>query len=140
MIVVIDTNALLPTLCTTHPFHVIFQAWARGEFAWALTTEAMLEYEEIARPRLGDLRWNHFTRILERVGRRHKNVIHIAPTFRFRTITHDADDDKFADCAITAEADYIITEDRHFQALIGSGYKPRPITPEEFLRRHLSGS
>lgn len=46
---------------------------------------------------------------------------------------------KFSDCAITAEADYIVTEDRHFQALIGSGYKPQPITPAEFIQRHLFG-
>lgn len=47
-------------------------------------------------------------------------------------------DDAFVDCAIVAEADLIITEDRHFETLRGSGYKPQPITPSEFIQRHLS--
>ena len=47
---------------------------------------------------------------------------------------------KFADCAIAAEADFIITADSDFNAMRGSGYKPQPITPEEFIRLHLSGA
>ena len=63
----------------------------------------------------------------------------VSPSFRFHLITGDADDDKFADCAIAAGADFIITEDHHFEAMRGSGYKPQPVTPEEFIRLHLGG-
>ena len=35
--------------------------------------------------------------------------------------------------------DYNITEDQHFAVMRGSGYQPQPVTPEEFIRRHLSG-
>ena len=73
------------------------------------------------------------------IDRLHSNVRRIGPSYRFHTITGDTDDDAFADCAIAAEADWIITADQHFAALIGSGYKPQPVTPEEFLRRHLGG-
>ena len=62
----------------------------------------------------------------------------MSPSFFFRTISADRDDDKFADCAIAANADYIITSDKHFAPLIGSGYKPQSITPEEFISRHLT--
>lgn len=61
----------------------------------------------------------------------------MSPSFFFRTISADRGDDKFADCAIAADADYIITNDKHFAPLIGSGYKPQPITPEEFIVRFL---
>lgn len=47
------------------------------------------------------------------------------------------DDNKFVDCAIAAQADYIITADHHLAALNGSGYKPRPISPQEFIQAHL---
>ncbi len=30
------------------------------------------------------------------------------------------------------------TSDRHFGALIGSGYKAQPIPPEEFIRAYLT--
>ena len=55
----------------------------------------------------------------------------------FNLITADPDDNKFADCAIAAEADFIITADQHFEVMRGSGYKPQPVTPEEFIRLHL---
>lgn len=61
-----------------------------------------------------------------------RTIREVLPSFRFRTITGDADDDAFADCAIVADADFIITGDRHFDAMRGSGYKPRP-------RRNSSG-
>ena len=67
-------------------------------------------------------------------------VRHFTPQFHFRIITADPDDDIFADCAIAADAEYIITEDRHFKALRNAGYKPQPITPEEFIRQFLSPS
>ena len=69
----------------------------------------------------------------------HGTIREVAPSYRFRAITGDADDDAFADCAIVADADYIITEDHHFDAMRGSGYQPQPVTPEEFIRRHLQG-
>ena len=41
MIVVIDTNALVPMLGTTHPFHEILRMWMRGEFALAALLPAL---------------------------------------------------------------------------------------------------
>ena len=43
MIVVIDTNALLPMLGASHPFHEILRMWMRGGFVLALGTEILLE-------------------------------------------------------------------------------------------------
>ena len=43
----------------------------------------------------------------------------------------------FADGAIAAEADFIVTSGHHFDTMIGSGYKPEPISPEQFITRHL---
>ena len=50
----------------------------------------------------------------------------------------DPDDNKFADCAIATHADYVITQDRHFSTMANAGYKPQPITPEEFIRSYLN--
>jgi len=112
----------------------------RRPFAWAVSTGILLEYEEIVAERSGSDRVRKMFELMEVVGQQLGNLRRIAPSFRFRLITADADDDKFADCAIAAEADWIITEDRHFDALTGSGHKPQPIAPEEFIRRHLGGA
>lgn len=137
MTVCIDTNALLSILSLTHPHGAMLDAYIDGAFHWAISNEILAEHHEIAEPRIGPTRWNEFVLLLERVGRLRGNLVKVSPTFRCHLITADPDDNKFADCAITAHADFVVTEDRHFLALIGSGYKPQPITPTEFIARYL---
>ena len=48
---------------------------------------------------------------------RANNVIRVDAHFRFGLITADQDDNKFVDCAIVANADYIVSEDSHFNVL-----------------------
>ena len=141
MIVVIDTNVALAMFKPSHRNHLIFRAWSMGRFAWAVTTDILLEYEEIM-TRLGSAAYAaQAMRTVATIGSlRSGSLLHISPAFFFRTISADRDDDKFADCAIAAHADFIITSDQHFNVLIGSGYKPQPITPEEFIARHLAGT
>ena len=45
------------------------------------------------------------------------NVEYITQYFKWRLIEADPDDNKFADCAIAANAEYLATEDSHFQIL-----------------------
>jgi len=35
----------------------------------------------------------------------------------FGLITVDVDDNKFVDCAVAADAEYIVTNDKHFEVL-----------------------
>lgn len=44
----------------------------------------------------------------------------------------------FADCAITAQADYLLTEDAHFAPLADAGYKPRPLSPPQFIAQFFA--
>ena len=46
-----------------------------------------------------------------------ENVKRLTPHYRFHLITADQDDNKFVDCAIAANAEYIVTEDHHFNEL-----------------------
>ena len=34
----------------------------------------------------------------------------------------------------------LVTDDAHFAVLKTAGYKPQPISPEEFIRVHLAGA
>ena len=45
------------------------------------------------------------------------NVYLITPYFKWNLIVKDEDDNKFVDCAFAANADYIVTNDKHFQVL-----------------------
>lgn len=37
--------------------------------------------------------------------------------YNWQLISNDPDDNKFVDCAIASQADYIVTNDRHFDIL-----------------------
>ena len=87
----------------------------------------------------GAERWRDIEALLELLERLHGNIWQIEPQFRFAIITQDPDDNKFCDCAIAAEADFVVTDDAHFAALKSAGYKPKPISPDEFIREHLVG-
>lgn len=50
----------------------------------------------------------------------HTQYIH--PVYRFRLIEKDVDDNKFVDCAIHANAQYIVTQDQHFEVLKSIGF------------------
>ena len=45
------------------------------------------------------------------------HTLHYTPCFKFDLIAADPDDNKFVDCAIAANARFIVTEDEHFEAL-----------------------
>lgn len=104
---------------------------------WAVSTEILLEYEEVAAREIGSAAARQLIRFIELLEQTRGNIRHISPTFRFQIIKVDPDDNKFTDCAITAGADYIITEDRHFAPLATAEYHPQPINPAEFISKHL---
>jgi putative PIN family toxin of toxin-antitoxin system len=138
MIIVLDTNVVLQALNQRHPTAVILHAWYSGRFVWALSTDILMEYQEVIARESGSARWQTLGRLLDLAIVHGYNTQRVSPAFFFRTISADRDDDKFADCAIAAHADFIITRDKHFNVLVGSGFKPQPIMPEEFIRLHLT--
>ena len=137
MIVVLDTNVVLQALNPRNDYAPIMDAWFAGSFVWAVSTGILMEYREVIVRQSGLPRWNTLDRVLHLAASFRGNLLHVSPSFYFRTIAADQDDDKFADCAITAQAEWIVTEDRHFNSLIGSGFKPQPIKPIDFIARVL---
>lgn len=138
MTVVFDTNVIAQMFGARSPLLPLKEALVGGGLTAAISTAIWLEYEEVTVRYAGNRTWLRVMRIFELAHQLHDNVPHIEPSFCFRLIIGDRDDDKFADCAIAAEADFVVTEDAHFAALRNAGYKPQPITPAEFIARFLS--
>ena len=44
-------------------------------------------------------------------------TLKVTPYYSWNLIAADPDDNKFADCALNAGADFIVTNDRHFNVL-----------------------
>jgi putative PIN family toxin of toxin-antitoxin system len=137
MTVCLDTSVFLQIFGRKQPFYPILRALLDGQLTLALSTEILLEYEEVTVRLSGAARWRDVAALLDLLAQLHGNIRHIEPHFRFGVIKTDPDDNKFSDCAIAAEADFLITEDLHFAALRSAGYKPQPLTPHEFIRHQL---
>ena len=65
------------------------------------------------------------------------NVEQIIPYFKWELISADPEDNKFVDCALNAGADYIVTNDRHFNVLKSLGFPPIKVVNIEAFKRIL---
>ena len=129
MIIVLDTNDLLKIVPVNSKFYWIYEEIKKGNITLALSNEILSEYEEILSefysPKFAIYTIFTILNIPELV----KQDIY----FRWRLIKKDYDDNKFVDCAIACNAEYIITNDRHFKELKKIDFpKVNCITIEEF--------
>ena len=114
MKIVLDTNCLIPILVPGSFGHDIWQAFRQGRYTLCVSTEILLEYEEILMRMTED---GEFTSLVIETISNAPNVERVRPAYRFNLITADPDDNKFVDCAIAANARFIVTEDHHFNVL-----------------------
>ena len=84
-----------------------------GEHTLCVSNEIIEEYEEI----LGRLTDPLTAEIVIRAIVNSPYVEFVAPYFHFNLIVTDPDDNKFVDCAITANARYIVSNDKHYNIL-----------------------
>ena len=113
MKVVLDTNILLVSISPRSPYYWVFQKFIAEEFTLCVTTDILQEYEEIIGNHMGKEVANTVLQIIENSS----NVEFITKYFRWNLINVDPDDNKFVDCAISSNAKYIVTQDKHFNVL-----------------------
>jgi putative PIN family toxin of toxin-antitoxin system len=137
MTVCLDSNAFLQIFGRNQPYHQILRALLSGQLTLAISNEILLEYQEVTTKLSGTERWQDVETFLDLLDRLHGNIRRVQPQFRFAIIVVDPDDNKFCDCAIAAEAEFVVTEDTHFAELNSAGYKPKSISPQDFIQQHL---
>lgn len=111
--IVLDTNVFLVSLAPQYKYHWIYQGILSDKFELCLTTDILLEYEEVASQRYGIERIEGMFNYLLLLP----NVNFYNPSFRWYLIENDHDDDKFIDCYVTANADHLVGNDKHFNVL-----------------------
>ena len=100
--IVLDTNCLIMAISARNKYHQVWQSFLAGRFVLCVTNEILEEYEEVlARNINPHLAQNVVSAILNRANVCMVNVYY----------------NKFVDCAIAANARYIVTQDRHFDIL-----------------------
>jgi len=65
------------------------------------------------------------------------NAIKTSIYFKWNLITADHDDNKFVDCALNAGADFIVTNDRHFNVLKSLPFPPIKVIDIETFKSVL---
>ena len=111
--IVLDTNALLMSFPRKSPYRSIFDAFLSGKINFLMDNSILNEYIEIIEKHSDII-------VAQNVGEllvNSPNVIRIEATTKWLLITQDPDDNKFADCAVAGQADFIVTNDNHFNVL-----------------------
>ena len=111
--IVLDTNCLLQTLPSNSPYHKIWTEVLNGQIQLCVNTEILNEYEEILAVKTTKEIAHNVVEAIARLS----TTYYQDSFFHFGLITADTDDNKFVDCAIAADAEYIVTNDKHFDVL-----------------------
>jgi len=108
--VVIDTNVFITIIGRKSPNRWIFDKIISGEFRLCVSNEILLEYEELLTEKTN-----------KDVSRNVIDFLLISPFvlkadifFNWHLISDDPDDDKFIDCYLSSDAEYLVSNDQHF--------------------------
>lgn len=113
--VVIDTNSFLVSIPKRSEFRPIFDAIIDGKIRLLISNEILLEYAEIFEQKMNSVVSINVVEFLSQSNHTEKIDIY----YQWHLINQDADDNKFVDCAVSGNADYIVTDDKHFKELEG---------------------
>jgi len=111
--VVLDTNCLIQSISRRSPYYRVWSDFVAGRYGLCVTTEIIEEYAEILARHLS----SSVSDLVVAAILRANNTVRVDARFRFGLIAADPDDNKFVDCAIVANAEYIVTNDSHFDCL-----------------------
>ena len=132
--VVIDTNCLLQIISRHSPYRPIWDAFLEGRYQLCVSNEILEEYQEILEQQITPTVAENIVLLIIN----QTNPVLVDPHFRMGIITADPDDNKFVDCAFAAGADYLVSEDSHFDVLRRTPFPQlNLVTLDEFLQTRL---
>ncbi len=113
MRIVLDTNSLIQSISPKSIYHDVWLSVLSGKNTLCVSNEILEEYAEILNRLAGKITADLVLNTIIEC----KNVVFLTPYYHFNLITSDPDDNKFVDCAIQANARYIVTNDHHYDVL-----------------------
>jgi putative PIN family toxin of toxin-antitoxin system len=101
------------SLLPHHKYFWIYKSLRDKEYDLLISNEILSEYYEKLTEKYGLTNTNNAIEVLLTST----NVQLISPSYRFLLIKDDPDDDKFVDCAVAGNADFIVSHDKHYNIL-----------------------
>jgi len=113
VLIVVDTNVLLVSVSSRSKYHWLYRLILNKKVDIAFTNDILIEYEEQL-----SIHWHpdvaiNVIRSITELSSAQQAIVY----YNLHLITADDDDNKFVDCAFAANADFIITNDSHFNIL-----------------------
>lgn len=130
MRIVLDINVLLISIPIKSPYRYIFDCIKSGKIALLVSNEILFEYEEKigekTRPEIAQ----NVVRLLLNLPNTEKTEVY----YRWNLIVKDPDDDKYSDCAVAGNAEYLVSDDGDFRILRRIEFPGiQLLTSDEFL-------
>ena len=113
MKVVLDSNILLVALGKKSRYRPIWTAFIASKYNIIVSDDVIYEYQEILQQHAAP----GVEEIVMEIFFESSNVIHQQIYYSWNAIKQDPDDDKFFDISIAGNADYLVTNDAHFNVL-----------------------
>lgn len=111
--IVIDTNIIIVSVPRKSKYNWIIQKLLDKDYFLCISNDIITEYQEKLSSIYSPTLAKDFTELLTVSSQ----VLKIIPYFHWNLIEVDPEDNKFVDCAIAGNTDFIITEDNHFNIL-----------------------
>lgn len=129
MKIVIDTNCLLSCIGKKSLYRNVFDAFLENRFTICVSSEILLEYEEVFNRFWGSDITNNLLALFETSD----NFEQVMVYYNWQLISKDKDDNKFVDTFIASKTDLLISNDSSITALRGNKFPPLNImTLQEF--------
>lgn len=113
MRVVLDTNVLLVSIAPKSVYRPIFEALLAKKYELIVSNDVLSEYREIFEQRANPIVAINVLEALTNLS----NVVRQEIYVKWNIIDVDKDDNKFVDCAIAGNCNYLVTNDKHFNIL-----------------------
>ncbi|MGB4774664.1 MAG: putative toxin-antitoxin system toxin component, PIN family [Daejeonella sp.] len=130
MKIVLDSNVLISALGKKSHYRPIWEAFIEGKYQLVISESIIKEYEEIMQ------RYSApgIAKIVLEIFIESPDIIFQKVFYSWNAISADPDDNKFFDIAVAANADYLVTNDRHFD-LVKTLLFPniKVVSAEDFL-------
>jgi putative PIN family toxin of toxin-antitoxin system len=131
MKIVLDSNVLLVAIGRKSKYRPIWEAFIEGKFQLIISEDVVHEYEEILRqysaPGVAELVLEAFIES--------PDIIFKRVFYSWNAIVKDPDDNKFFDVAVAANADYLVTNDAHFNIVKELAFpKVKIVSADGFLQ------
>jgi uncharacterized protein len=120
MRVVIDTNCLIASIPPKSEEFWLYLAFREQVFTWVISTEILNEYYEI----LSDFYSPETAKIVVDILLAAENVELTEPYFSYNLIVKDPEDNKFSNLAISTNAHYLVSDDKHFKIFKDIDFPP----------------